>query len=508
MHLGTFTPEGTWVAAMQQLPELADLGVTVVEVMPVADFVGRFGWGYDGVDLFAPTRLYGTPDDMRRFIDRAHALKLGVILDVVYNHFGPDGCYVKEFAEHYFSNRHTIDWGDPINFDDPDAGPVREFFVANAGYWIEEFHLDGLRLDATQNIYDDSPDHILAVIARRVRQAAGSRAAYLVAENEPQHVRLVRPPQVGGYGLDALWNDDFHHTAVVALTGHNQAYYTDYQGTPQELLSALKWGYLYQGQYYYWQEKARGTPALDQSPAAFVTFLENHDQVANSARGYRLHQLTSPGRYRALTALLLLGPSTPMLLQGQEFAASAPFLYFADHKEDLAPLVRSGRLEFLSQFPNLVDPAIQDYLPVPHDQETFHRCRLDLSERQKHAWAYDLHRDLLRLRREDPVFRVPRPRGLDGAVLGPQALMLRFFGDHSQDRLLLVNLGRDLSLRPAPEPLLAPPENHRWQLAWSSEHPRYGGCGTAWITGEKTWCLPAEAALVFVTTAREDVADD
>ena len=197
-----------------------------------------------------------------------------------------------------------------------------------------------------------------------------------------------------------------------------------------------------------------------------------------------------------------------MLLQGQEFAASAPFLYFADHKEDLAPLVRSGRLEFLSQFPNLVDPAIQDYLPVPHDQETFHRCRLDLSERQKHAWAYDLHRDLLRLRREDPVFRVPRPRGLDGAVLGPQALMLRFFGDHSQDRLLLVNLGRDLSLRPAPEPLLAPPENHRWQLAWSSEHPRYGGCGTAWITGEKTWCLPAEAALVFVTTAREDVADD
>ena len=200
MHLGTFTPEGTWEAAAAQLPELAELGITMLEVMPVADFPGRFGWGYDGVNLFAPCRLYGTPDDMRRFVDQAHALGLAVILDVVYNHFGPDGNYIREFAEHYFTDRHTTDWGEPINFDDADSGPVREFYIANAGYWIDEFHLDGLRLDATQNIYDDFADHILAAIGRRVREAAHGRRTFIVAENEPQHVQLVRPAEQGGYG--------------------------------------------------------------------------------------------------------------------------------------------------------------------------------------------------------------------------------------------------------------------------------------------------------------------
>ncbi len=287
LHLGTFTAEGTWQAAARQLPDLADVGITLIEVMPVADFPGRFGWGYDGVNLFAPCRLYGSPDDMRRFVDQAHALGLGVILDVVYNHFGPDGNYVREFSEHYFTDRHTTDWGEPINFDDPQSGPVREFYVANAGYWIDEFHLDGLRLDATQNIYDDSADHILAAIARRVRQAARGRRTYLVAENEPQQVRLVKPADRGGYGLDALWNDDFHHTALVALTGHNEAYYIDYLGSPQEFISSLKWGYLYQGQHYQWQGHGRGTPALAVPPSAFVHFLSNHDQVANSAHGLR-----------------------------------------------------------------------------------------------------------------------------------------------------------------------------------------------------------------------------
>jgi maltooligosyltrehalose trehalohydrolase len=289
MHLGTFTPKGTWEAASRELPALAALGVTVLEIMPIADFPGRFGWGYDGVNLFAPTRLYGTPDDCRHFIDRAHALGMGVILDVVYNHIGPEGNVLPHFSPEYFTDRYSTDWGEAINYEDAHAGPVREYFLANAGYWIEEFHFDGLRIDATQNIYDTSADHILAAVARRVRQAAGGRATLLVGENEPQHAQLVRPPAQGGYGLDALWNDDFHHSAMVAMTGRNEAYYSDYHGTPQELISALKYGWLYQGQYYTWQQKRRGTPALDLQPGVFVTFLQNHDQIANSARGLRAH---------------------------------------------------------------------------------------------------------------------------------------------------------------------------------------------------------------------------
>jgi maltooligosyltrehalose trehalohydrolase len=497
MHVGTFTPAGTWEAASQELPALAELGVTVLEIMPIADFVGQFGWGYDGVDLFAPTRLYGTPDDCRRFIDRAHTLGLGVILDVVYNHVGPDGNYLGQFSQAYFTDRYTTDWGAAINYEDQHAGPVREFFLANAGYWIEEFHFDGLRIDATQNIYDTSAEHILAAIARRVRQAARGRTTLLVGENEPQQAKLVRPLEQGGYGLDALWNDDFHHSAMVALTGRREAYYTDYHGTPQEIISALKYGFLYQGQYYQWQGKRRGTPTLDLPPAVFVTFLQNHDQIANSGLGLRIHLLTSAGRYKALTAVLLLGPGTPMLFQGQEFAAASPFFYFADFAGELARLTHQGRAEFLSQFPSLAQPDMQARLPDPADPETFTRSKLDLTERQRHAAIYALHCDLLRLRREDPVFRRQCRGGLDGAVLGPEAFVLRFFGGRGDDRLLLVNLGRYLHLHPAPEPLLAPPEGRRWQLQWSSEDPGYGGGGTAPLEDEENWHIPAHAAVVL-----------
>src|SRR6266700_4187338 len=383
MHLGTFTPEGTWEAASRELPALAELGVTVLEIMPLHDFPGRFGWGYDGVNLFAPTRLYGIPDACRHFVDLAHALGLGVILAVVYNHLGPEGNVLPHFSPEYFTDRYTTDWGKAINYEDAHAGPVREFFITNAGYWIDEFHFDGLRLDATQNIYDASADHILAAIARRVRQAAHGRATLLVNENEPQHTQLVRSPEQGGYGLDMLWNDDFHHSAMVALTGRNEAYYTDHLGTPQEFISALKYGYLYQGQYYKWQSQRRGTPALDLPPAAFVTFLQNQDQIANSGTGLRCHVLTSPGLSKALTALLLLGPGTPMLFQGQEFAASSPFFYFADFAGDLARLTAEGRAKSLSQFPSLAQPEMQAWLVDPAALETFLRSKLDLTERQR-----------------------------------------------------------------------------------------------------------------------------
>ena len=391
LHVGAFTPEGTWEAAGRVLPELAETGISLLEVMPVADFAGRFGWGYDGVDMFAPTRLYGTPDDFRRFVDRAHGLGLGVILDVVYNHFGPSGCVLGEFSKSYYTKRHRTEWGDAVNYDDENSGPVREFIVANAGYWIDEFHLDGLRLDATHAIQDLSPEHVVAELARRARERAGRRPIVVIAENEPQDARMLRPPAGGGLGLDGLMNDDFHHSARVALTGRSEAYYGDFRGTAQELLSAVLRGFLYQGQRSGHQRRRRGRPALDLEPYRFVHFLENHDQVANSARGERLGRLAAPGDLRALTALLLLAPETPLLFMGQEFGASSPFCYFADHDEGLSPLVREGRAEELARFPSLADSEVRAALPDPGDPRTFERCKLDPAERERNVAERALH---------------------------------------------------------------------------------------------------------------------
>jgi maltooligosyltrehalose trehalohydrolase len=494
LHVGTFTPEGTWAAAARELPALAALGVTTLEIMPVTEFPGGFGWGYDGVDFYAPTRLYGEPDDFRRFVDQAHRCGLGVILDVVYNHCGPDGCYLREFSPAWFTDRYENEWGDALNFDGPDAPAVREFFIANAGYWIDEFHLDGLRLDATQSIHDASPEHVLAAVARRARQAAGRRTIVLIAENEPQDVRLLRSPAQGGYGLDGVWNDDFHHSARVALTGRREAYYTDYAGTARELVAAAKWGYLYQGQRYAWQEQRRGTPTFGLEPARFVAYLQNHDQIANSASGARLHALTSPGRLRAMTALLLLGPWTPLLFQGQEFASSGPFLYFADHTSALAPAVRRGRAEFLAQFPS-VAAGPHEQLPDPGDRATFERCKLDTGEREVHAAALALHHDLLALRRTDAV--VGTGARVDGATLADDALVLRYFGGEQGDRLLVVNLGPDRDLTIVPEPLLAPPEDMRWELMWSSDAPGYGGPGVLPPETDAGWRLSAESAALL-----------
>jgi maltooligosyltrehalose trehalohydrolase len=502
MHIGTFTREGIWEAALLELPNLVETGVTVLEIMPVAEFSGRFGWGYDGVQPFAPTRLYGEPDDFRRFVDRAHALGLAVILDVVYNHFGPVGNYLAQFSPYYFSDRHTTDWGPSIDFDSSNSGPVREFYIANAVYWIEEFHLDGLRFDATQDMHDESEENILGAIARAVRQKARPRQVMFVAENEPQNTKLVRSTEHGGYGLDAIWNDDFHHSAMVLLTGHNEAYYTDYLGSPQEFISAIKHGFLYQGQHYEWQNQRRGTPSLDLEPLSFVLFIQNHDQVANSAYGLRCHALTDLGRYRAMTALLLLAPGIPMLFQGQEFAASTPFLYFADLPPKPAQGVERGRAEFLKQFRSLATPEMASRFDDPNDPKTFERSKLDHSERERHAEVYALHCDLLRLRRTDPVINSQRKGSFDGAVLSQHAFVLRFFGERGNDRLLLFNFGLDLHLNPAPEPLLAPPEGKLWEMLFSTEDPAYGGSGTPPLETEKNWRIPGYAAVVMKPEAR------
>lgn len=495
MHVGTFTPDGTWQAAMAELPELARIGITALEIMPIADFPGGFGWGYDGVNLFAPTRLYGRPDDVRAFVNRAHELGMMVILDVVYNHLGPDGCYLQEFSPHYFTTKYECEWGQPLNFDGEESAAVREYFVANAHYWIAEFHFDGLRLDATQQIFDASEIHVVAEIAAAVRAAAPKRQTFVVGENEPQEARLLRARAAGGCAVDALWNDDFHHAAMVAATGKTEAYYGDYRGSPQEFVSACKYGYLFQGQWSQWQQQRRGTPALDLTPQRFVSFLQNHDQVANSLHGFRLQRLTSPGMLRALTAVLLLSPSIPLLFQGQEFAASAPFLYFADHKSELAPKIAAGRRQFLAQFRSIDALGDEAGLSRPNDPATFRGTKLDHGERRRHRAIAQLHEDLLRLRREQEIFR--QPQRLDGAVLGSSAFVLRFFSAAGDDRLLLVNLGRELHFNPAPEPLLAPTEGRSWRTLWSSEALCYDGGGTPELETSANWIVPGPASFVL-----------
>ena len=522
LHIGTFTKEGTWRAAAEQLVELARIGITVVEMMPVADFPGKFGWGYDGVNLFAPSHLYGTPNDLRAFIDRAHSLGVAVILDVVYNHFGPDGNYLAAFSDNYLIREKENEWGSAINFDGPNSRSVREFFITNGRYWIEEFHFDGFRFDATHAIRDRSTEYIIGAVGRAAREAAGARAILLIAENDLQEAKMMRrrgleyrrqatprdsilppdrvnaEPQTAGDDLDGMWNDDFHHSAVVALTSRNQAYFADYLGSPQEFLSAAKYGFLYQGQARSWRRVLRGTPTFGISPEVFVCFLENHDQIANTGTGERLRFQTSPGRYRAMTALLLLGPWTPLLFQGQEFGASSPFLFFADIGDaSVRDAIRKGRAEWLAPFLSLTEDEAWQTLPAPDDSEVFARCKLNFSERKNNRELYDLHIDILKLRREDPRFREQSSGGIDGAVLGPASFVLRYFSMNNEDRLLLVNFGESHVLHPASEPLLAPPEGCRWQTLWTSESPRYGGAGSGALTTPERWALPAESTMVL-----------
>jgi maltooligosyltrehalose trehalohydrolase len=510
LHVGTFSPEGNWTGAIAKLEALKELGVTVIEVMPVAEFAGRFGWGYDGVAWFAPTRLYGTPDDFRHFVDQAHALGIGVILDVVYNHFGPDGNYLERFSPHYCSDQ-ANDWGRSLNFDGEGCASVRALVTDNAAYWIDEFHLDGLRLDATQNLQDRSPEHIVAALARQARAVAGGRRLLIVGENGPQDTRFLRSPAVGGCGLDALWNDDFHHSALVALTGRRQAYYSDYHGTSNEWLAAAKHGFIFQGQRSVWQKSRHGRSTRGLPPAAFIGFLENHDQVANSLWSARVWQDSSPGCHRAMTALLCLGPWTPMLFQGQEWNATSPFYYFADQKPELAKLVRKGRLDFMAQFEGCAAGPGQDLLPDPASPELFAASRLRWEERDlpAHRRAILLHRDLLALRKTDATLAGYGRAGvsLEVASLTPTCGVLRYFvegpvaGAHSEDRLLIVNLGAGLDLESPAEPLLSPPAepgHTAWRTLWCSEDPRYGGNGCAEPESEERgWRIPGFATVLL-----------
>jgi maltooligosyltrehalose trehalohydrolase len=485
LHTGTFTPEGTWRAAEAHLARLRDVGVTVIQMMPVAEFAGSFGWGYDGVQWFAPFHGYGTPADLQHFVDAAHGLGLAVILDVVYNHLGPAGNYLPKFSGWYTSRKYANEWGEALNFDDAHCEGMRELVLSNVAYWVREFHVDGFRIDAAQQIYDVSPEHILAALTRVVRETAAPRSVIVVAEHEPQHARLMRPVEAGGYGLDGLFNEDLHHSARVALTGTHEAYTSDYRGTAREWLSAALHGFLFQGQYYPWQSQRRGAPALDRPRHEFIGFLENHDQVANAAVGTRLVEITSPPAWRAMSALLLLGPFTPLLFQGQEWGSRAPFTFFSDHSPELQAAVFQGRQAFLSQFTRLreaYDSATVDAI----GRQAFEACRLDHAFDPRAHPIWRMYRDLTTLRREDAVLG-QRAQRLAGSTLDDRTLLLRYIGRTAhEDRLLIVNLGRDIDFASAPDPLVAPPELFEWSVLWCSEDRAYGGVG---IAGN---CLPVK----------------
>ena len=505
LHIGTFTPEGTFDAAAGKLEYLRDLGITMLEIMPIGECPGRWNWGYDGVQLYAPYHVYGEPDSFRRFIDRAHALGIAIILDVVYNHLGPDGNYLKCFSAHYFSDRYKTDWGEALNFDGEHSRPVRDFIIDNACYWIREFHLDGFRLDATQSIFDSSQPHILAELVQRARAAALPRDIVFIAENEQQRGEHLLPMDQGGFDIDAMWNDDFHHAARVALTGSRDGYFRDYTGRAQEFVSCIRRGFLYQGQWYAWQAQGRGSPLAAGRAAACVHFVQNHDQVGNTFVGTRIHGACAPARYRALLAVTLLAPQTPLLFMGQEFAATTPFKFFADHHEDLGRLVHGGRRIFMAQFRAYADPQVQALICDPRAPESFLDSRLDWSQVHSHAHALQLHRDLIQLRRNDPVISRQDLTAFDAATLREHAFVLRWFDADAGDRLLVVNLDRDLIGESFAEPLLAPPSDREWIMAWSSETPAYGGFGTGAVVengGRGAWRIQAQSATLLTAQLR------
>ncbi|MBI3048523.1 MAG: malto-oligosyltrehalose trehalohydrolase [Acidobacteria bacterium] len=405
LHVGTFTAEGTFAGAMARLPYLADLGVTVVELMPVADFAGSRNWGYDGVNLFAPSRSYGTPDDLRRVVDTAHRHGLAVMLDVVYNHFGPDGAYHALFSPFYLSSRHRSPWGPAVNLDGEHSGPVRAFFVENALHWLHEYHVDGLRLDATHALADDSPRHFLAELAEQVRRSVTGREVLLITEDERNLVTIVRPTADGGWGLDAVWADDFHHQVRVMTAGDRDGYYADYSRSIADLAATLRQGWFYCGQWSAYAGRPRGTDPAGVPLERMVICIQNHDQIGNRPFGRRLHHQIDARSYRAVSALLLFAPETLLLFMGQEWAASSRFCYFTDHHPELGRLVTEGRRAEFARFEAFADEAQRARIPDPQAASTFEMSRLRWEEQAQpeHAGILDLYRALLRLRRREPA---------------------------------------------------------------------------------------------------------
>jgi maltooligosyltrehalose trehalohydrolase len=400
LHVGTFTPAGSFEAVIERLPHLERLGVTAIELMPVAEFPGARNWGYDGAHLYAPQSSYGGPDGLKRLIDACHASGLAVILDVVYNHVGPEGNYLAELAP-YFSDRYRTPWGEGLNFDTADSDPVRRYFIDNALYWLSEFHVDGLRLDAIHAIYDFSAEHLLSELSRRFHAEAErlGRRAWLIAESDLNDTRVTRSRSEGGYALDAQWSDDFHHSLFAALTGARHGYFSDF-GSLGDLAKAAREGFVYDGRHSAFRRRRHGNSALERPGRELVVFAQNHDQIANASHGHRLSELASPAAQRLATIVLLCAPNLVLLFQGQEWGETSPFHYFTSHSDPaLTEAVRSGRMREFRDF-----GAHADFRD-PQLESTFLESRLDWDklERPEHAALLRLHQRMLELRRNTPA---------------------------------------------------------------------------------------------------------
>jgi maltooligosyltrehalose trehalohydrolase len=477
IHVGTATREGTFDALINRLGAIRELGATAILLMPVADFAGERNWGYDGVCLFAPSHTYGGPEALQRLVDAAHARGLAIILDVVFNHVGPDGSYLERFSTEYFTERDT-GWGKGFNFDGKSGRSVRDFFVYNARYWARYFHIDGLRLDAIRAIKDGSEPHILAEIVTGVQEILSPDRLFItLAEDQNNDPLLLQPTGRRGFGIDAVIADDFHHQIYVALSGYQGGFYVDFGGTTQELVKTLQEGWYFTGQYSRWFEGKRGSSATKVDapvyPSAIIHSLENHDQIGNRPDGKRLNHLYSWDIYRAVSTLLLISPYTPLLFMGQEWAASSPFFFFTDHHDELGQQItvgRKGELEVL--FPGISLAS----LPNPQELTTFLLSKLNWNERkqEKHAQILRLYRDLIQLRRDSPALREPDRGNFNVIQLGKITLALQRFGATST-LLTIVHLGgsrsRDLSANRATKP----PHGRIWQIRLSTEDPQYGG---------------------------------
>lgn len=471
LHVGSFTPEGGFAGVERRLPELKELGVTAIELMPVADFPGERNWGYDGVLPFAPDRAYGAPDDLKRLIDTAHGMGLMVFLDVVYNHFGPDGNYLHLYAQDFFAETERTPWGAAIDFS---RGEVREFFIQNALYWLEEYRFDGLRLDAVHAIRRDWRTRFLGELGERVRTEIPGRHIHLVLENDANESCWMRD------GYAAQWNDDLHHAAHVALTGETAGYYEDYAEDPVASLGrALAEGFVYQGESSAHRGgDPRGEPCADLPPTAFVSFLQNHDQIGNRAMGERLASLTTPEALRAMTAITLLGPHIPLLFMGEEAAAKTPFYFFCDFHDELAEAVRKGRRREFARFPEFADEAARARIPDPNAPETFETSRPPEEPDARSAKFRAFVKRLLELRRTRivPLLEAPPENSGQWRRRGACGLRVDWRLSGGAALSLVANLGDEAEAAPAlceaptlfawPEDAGAGGEMPPWSVVW------------------------------------------